>query len=105
MKKTIKLTESDLNDLVKKVIDEQKNYVLSLEKRFEFARQKYLQFLESSLRSLRPNEANEIISNDDKLLVDILEQTGNLLKMVRDLELEKRKNQPSFKDINPFIKK
>lgn len=105
MKKTIKLTESDLNDLVKKVIEEQANYVLSLEKRFKFARQQYLQFLESSLRSLRPNEANEIISNDDQLLVDILEQTGNLLKMVRDLELEKRKNQPSFKDINPFIKK
>lgn len=106
MKKTVKLSETELVDLVKKVIDEQSNPILPLETRLKFAREKYLKFLESSLRSLKPNEANELPNNDDELLVNILEQTGNLLKMTRDLALEKSKTkQPSFQDMTKSVKK
>ena len=106
MKKIVKLSETELVELVKKAINEQSNPVLPLETRLKFAREKYLRFLESSLRNLKPNEANEITGNDDQLLVSILEQTGNLLKMTRDLALEKSKTkQPSFQDMTKSIKR
>ena len=91
MKKVVKLTESDMVNLIKKIVNEQSQPILPLETRFKFAREKYIKFLESSLRSLKPNDANEITSSDDPLLVAILKETGDLLKMVRDLELQKQK--------------
>lgn len=93
MKKVVRLTETDLANLVTKVLNEQP--VLPLDTRLKLSRDKYVKFLESSLRLLKPNEANEYNKGIDQALVNILNETGKLLEMVRKSELENQKKQNS----------
>jgi hypothetical protein len=91
MKKVVKLTESDMVDLIKKIVNEQSEPIVPLDTRLRFAKDKFVKFLQSSLSNLKPNDANEIPASIDQTLVNILKEAGDLLKMVRDSELQKQK--------------
>ncbi len=91
MKKVVKLTESDMVDLIKKIVNEQSEPIVPLDTRLRFAKDKFVKFLQGSLSNLKPNDANEIPASIDQTLVNILKEAGDLLKMVRDSELQKQK--------------
>ncbi len=91
MKKVVKLTESDMVDLIKKIVNEQSEPIVPLDTRLRFAKDKFVKFLQSSLSNLKPNDANEIPASIDQTLVNILKEAGDLLKMVRDSEIQKQK--------------
>ncbi len=91
MKKVVKLTESDMVDLIKKIVNEQSEPIVPLDTRLRFAKDKFVKFLQGSLSNLKPNDANEIPASIDQTLVNILKEAGDLLKMVRDSEIQKQK--------------
>lgn len=86
MRKKVTLTESDLNNLIKKVIREQNQYVAPLDIRVKGKAMEYIKFLENSLRMLRPNDANEQPTSVESTLVNILKKTGDYLALIRELE-------------------
>jgi len=90
MKKTIRLTENDLEKLVKKVLSEQSNkFVLGTKQRADAGRKRYVEILKSAVRELGTNDANEVINEIPiNLLMNIKDETDKLLVIYKQLKKE-----------------